>query len=195
MSPLGEFPDELKRYWRGPTDADRAEMLAAIGDDSRFHALTEEKQASVFRAMFDVRFYMDTMRRVADGQKARTLERGAKTFELALQHIVEMRHSSHAAGVALRLPNDLMNDSKQLFDLAQAWLEACRLDVSNTELAYDDPSTSETWAQAQFEEAKRLRNALAAVEHPQPCTDRQNVPLHFWQGRRQSRNQEKICKT
>ena len=130
-----EFPEELKRHWRGPTDADRAEMLAAIGEDKRFHALTEEQKGSVFRAMFDTRFYMDSERRTADGRKARTLERGPKTFELALQHIVEMRGSSHVAGVTLRLPNDLLNTSSQLFDLAQAWLEACRLDVSNTELA------------------------------------------------------------
>ena len=138
-------------------------MLEAIGGDKRFHALTEEQKTSVFRAMFDVRFYMDAQRRMADSQKARTSERGPRTFELALQHIVEMRHSSHVAGVALRLPNDLLNHSNQLFYLAQAWLEACRLDVSNTELAYDAPSANETWAQAQFEEAQRLRDALAAV--------------------------------
>jgi hypothetical protein len=163
MSPSEEFPEELKRYWRGPTDADRAEMLAAIGEDKRFHVLTEELKASVFRAMFHVRFYMDSMRRVADGQKARTLKRGPKTFELALRHIVEMRHSSHAAGVALRLPNDLFNDSNQLFNLAQAWLEACCLDVTNSELAYEAPSANETWAQAKLQEAERLRTVLAAV--------------------------------
>jgi hypothetical protein len=121
-------PEELKRYWRGATNADRVEMLEAIGGDKRFHALTEEQKTSVFRAMFDVRFYMDAQRRVADGQKARTSERGPRTFELAPQLIVEMRHSSHVAGVALRLPNDLLNHSNQLFYLAQAWLEACRLE-------------------------------------------------------------------
>ena len=157
-------PEELKRYWRGPTGTDRAEMCAAIGEDKSFHVLTEEQKASVFRAMFDVRFYMDAQRRVADGQKVRTSERGPRTFELALQHIVEMRYSSHVAGVALRLPNDLWNDLNQLFHLAQAWLEACRLDVSNTELAHDAPSANETWAHAQFEEAQRLRDALAAVD-------------------------------
>jgi hypothetical protein len=157
-------PEELKRYWRGPTDIDRAEMLEAIGGDERFHALTEAQKAPVFSAMFDVRFYMDARRRLADGQTARTSERGPRTFELALQHIVEMRHSSHVAGVALRLSNDLWDESGQLFYLAQAWLEACRLDVSNTELAYDAPSANETWAQAQFEEAQRLRNALAGID-------------------------------
>jgi hypothetical protein len=112
----------LEEHWRGPTDADRAEMLEAIGGDKHFRPLTEEQKASVFRAMFDARFYMDAQRRVADGQKARTSERGPRTFELALQHIVEMRHSSHVARVALRLPNDLWNRSNQLFYLAQAWL-------------------------------------------------------------------------
>jgi hypothetical protein len=160
---MNRVPEELERYWRGPTGADRAEMLEAIGGEGCFQALTGEQQASVFRAMFDVRFYMDAWRRVTDGQKARTLERGPRTFELALQHVVEMRHSSHVAEVALRLPNDLWNDSGQLFLLAQAWLEACRLDVSNTELACDTPSASETWAQAQLEEAQRLRAALATV--------------------------------
>jgi hypothetical protein len=56
-----------------------------------------------------------------------------------------------------------MNESNQFFDFAQAVLEACRLDVANTELAYDVPSASETMAQAQLEEAKRLRSALAEV--------------------------------
>ncbi len=162
MSPSKEFPEVLKRYWRGPTDADLAEMLAAIGENKRFRALTEQQKASVFRAMFKVRFYMDDARRMADGRKARRLERGPKTFELALRHIVEMRHASHVAAVVLRLPNDLLNDSHQFFDFAQAMLEACCLDVSNTEL-YDLPSANETWAQAQVEEAERLRTALAAV--------------------------------
>lgn len=74
-----------------------------------------------------------------------------------------MRHSSPVAGVALRLPDELWNDLGRLFHLAQAWLEAYRLDVSNTELAYDAPSANETWARAQFEEAERLRCALVRV--------------------------------
>jgi hypothetical protein len=154
-------PEELKRYWRGQTDADRAEMLEAIGEDGRFHALTEEQKAPVFRVMFDTRFYMDAMRRLADGRKARTLERGPKTIELALQHLVGLSHSAPMGEVLLRLPNVLLNKSNQFFDFAQALLEACRLDVANTEDAFDAPSANETLAQAQLEEAKRLRSALA----------------------------------
>ena len=156
-------PEELKRYWLGPTDVDRAAMLEAIGEHKRFHALTEEQKGSVFRAMFDARFYMDTSRRLTDGRKARTLERGPKTIELALRRLVELRHSSPMAEVLLRLPNVLLNESNQFFDFARALLEACRLDVANTEPAYDPPSTDETLRMAQLEEAERLRSALADV--------------------------------
>jgi hypothetical protein len=160
---MNPYPEELERRWQGPTDGDRAEMLEAIGEDRRFHALTEEQKASVFRAMFDVRFCMDAYRREADGRKARTLERGPRTLEPALQHLVELRHSHSVIEVVLRMPNVPLAESNQFFDFAQAPLEACRLDVANTELVYDAPNANETWAQAQLQEAERLRSALAAV--------------------------------
>jgi hypothetical protein len=156
-------PEELKRYWRGPTDADRAEMLEAIGEDGRFHALTKEQKESVFRAMFNARVYMDDSRRLADGRRARTLERGPGTLELALQHLVELRHSSPVTAVLLRMSDVPLAESIWFFDFAQALLEACRLDVANTELAYETPSANETLAMAQLEEAERLRSALAHV--------------------------------
>jgi hypothetical protein len=155
--------EELKRYWRGPTDADRAEMLEAVGEDGRFNALTEEQKESVFRAMFNARFYMDHTRRLADGRRARTLERGPGTLELALQHLVELRHSSPVAAVLLRMSDVPLAESNWFFDFAQAMLGACRLDVANTELAYDPPTTNETLGMARLEEAARLRSALAHV--------------------------------
>jgi hypothetical protein len=156
-------PEELKRYSRGPTDADRAEMREVIGEHGRFHALTGEQKESVFQAMFNARIYMDHSRRLADGRRARTLERGPATLELALQHLVELRHSSPVTAVLLRMSNVPLAEANRFFDFAQALLEACRLDVANTELAYNPPSTDETLGMAQLEEAERLRNALAHV--------------------------------
>jgi hypothetical protein len=117
-------------------------MLEAIGEDRRFHALTEEQKSSVFRAMFDVRFYRHAYGRLADGRKARTLERGPRTFELALQHLAELRYSSPVTEVLLRMPgaNVPLVELKQFFDFGQALLEACRLDVANTDLVYDAPA-------------------------------------------------------
>jgi hypothetical protein len=157
-------PEELKRLWRGPTDADRAEMLEAIGEDGRFHALTEEQKSPVFRAMFDTRFFMEAMRRLADGRKARTLERGPRTLELALQHLVELRNSSPVVAALLRMPNVPLVESNWFFNFAQALLEAHRTDDANTEFAYNAPSVNETLALAHIQEAERLRSALANVE-------------------------------
>ena len=52
-------------------------------------------------------------------------------------------------------------ESGQFFDFAQATLEACRLDVANTELVYDTPSERDVAGSDPG--GGGLRSALAAV--------------------------------
>jgi hypothetical protein len=159
---MSRIPPALERYQRGPSEADRAEMLEAIGKDEHFRVLTEEQKASVFRAMFDTHFHMDDCKRLVDGLKARMRERGPRTLKLALQHLLELRGSGPMLDVLLRaaVPWD---ESNRFFEFAQTLHEACDIDVAKTELDWDAPTTNKTLAEAQLEEAERLRGALAAV--------------------------------
>jgi hypothetical protein len=143
-------------------DEERAAMAAVFGDDKRFEKLRPEQKDLVFREMLAVRNTMVMYEWMIANCDARVRKRGPMALTRALGLILRLRDSSLMTAVQRQIASDSLWKTRPCFEMLEEMRDACgRLDDDTPDLY--DPSASALEAQAQREEAERLRAVLIKV--------------------------------